>query len=142
MQLRPSRYFVYSERHTEVNWKEKPALIAYTGGLVDVNQRVTFSVNKDGRFKAYIGHGTYPSVEMTVNGSMYYQYSAQSFTFSHGNNLSLSGINPATKINALVTQRISDQLNSKYRTTNRAIFKGFTAAPNGWNYSQLQWKKY
>ena len=76
--------------------------------------------------------------KVDIRRKNYYNYSAQSFVYTHGLNTENY---PGTAIEAAVQQRVSDTQNTAYRKTNRATFMGFTAYPNGWR-SSLQWSTY
>lgn len=134
-------YKVSLEKHTEANWKEVGGLDAL-GSRVDVNQKISITINSAGKMSFDIGHGTYPSVRMSLSGLEHpisiYQYSARSFLYSHANNL-LSDQNYEGQ--AMMQQRTSDAQNAGHRTTNQATFNGFTSAPFLWHAS-LNWFMY
>jgi RHS repeat-associated protein len=127
------------ETHTEANWKEVNGL-DMLGSRVDVNQKLNVKIDASGKVSIDIGHGTYPSVRMDIPGvsNMPYQYSAQSFLYSHANHL-LS--DPSYEGQAMMQQRRSDVENAAYRGINQATFRGFTSAPFLWH-SSLSWTMY
>ncbi|AYB32727.1 hypothetical protein D4L85_20040 [Chryseolinea soli] len=109
------------------------------GGAVDVNQKITVNINTAGQFYVEIGHGVYPSVRMSIPGvaEVYYQYSTQSFVYSHA--VTMTGLQ--YPMDAMIQQRISDKENTQFRQTNTAIFQGFTSMPSPLR-STLQWFTY
>tara|TARA_B100000674_G_scaffold238616_1_gene196111 strand:- start:1364 stop:4846 length:3483 start_codon:yes stop_codon:yes gene_type:complete len=156
-------YSLDVETHTTTPKVETIGLKLF-GSNVDVNQKINFSIDSDGKLNIDVGHGTYPSVTMKVNSlskdfedKYYYQYAAQSFIHSHATNIkmlkrlagnifirtfvdNMDHLNKALE-RANRYQRYSDAQNTEYRKTNKANFSGFTAGPTDPNsYSSLKWK--
>jgi len=62
------------EQHTEVNQVESVGLKAMHGRIVDVAQDLTVKIGKDGAMSATIMHGTFPSVDVKMNGNVAYEF--------------------------------------------------------------------
>ena len=98
------------------------------GKNVDVNQELSINLDANGLLKINMVHGTYPSVEMMVGNSNWYQYQQQSFLQSHatrfwGVSAPLWVSHPAFFIRLMQReqQAINDNksMNQNYQKTNK-----------------------
>jgi hypothetical protein len=115
------------DRHTEVGNVEKPGLWALGGSVVDVNQRMEFTIDGSGYLSIQIGHGTFPSVKIDIVNSVgiEYQYLEHSYILSHGD----GDFMRFHRADGYHRQFQSIQANKEYAKTNRSFirFTGYTA---------------
>ncbi|SKA47078.1 RHS repeat-associated core domain-containing protein [Chitinophaga eiseniae] len=129
------------EQHTEVNKVEAIGLKIMHGRLVDVAQDLTVKIGKDGAMSATIMHGTFPSVDVKMNGNTAYQFRQHSFLLSqsiYGGWYGSVGREAAGQ----PYQRTSDAVNLLNRSKQAPYmnFGGFNASPvNPKKYSKISW---
>jgi hypothetical protein len=119
-------------------------MTALHGRKVDVAQDLRITIDKDGKLKVNIYHGTYPSVEGKVNGQSVYNFAEHSFLLSHSEttnpkSLRFSLIN---LIKGKMYQEASDKANLVNRSKQAIYmnFGGFMAPPKDpKSYSNISW---
>ena len=130
------------EQHTTTNPGVSAGMYVAHGRLVDVNQNLRITVGKDGKLTAYVMHGTYPSVDLTVNGSAQYQFREHSFMLSHSKSTDPSSFWywPPNVLTGKEVQAQSDAQNliNRSKQAPYIIFSGFSSAPvNPKTYSNI-----
>ncbi|NSL85545.1 hypothetical protein ECE50_001800 [Chitinophaga sp. Mgbs1] len=129
------------EQHTEVNKIEAIGPKLMHGRKVDVAQDLTIKVGKDGSMSATIMHGTFPSVDVKLNGNTAYQFRQHSFLLSqsiYGGWYGAVGKGAAGR----PYQQVSDATNLINRSKQAPYinFGGFNASPvNPNKYSKIAW---
>jgi len=122
------------EQHTTTNDVISIGMKIAHGRIVDVNQDLRITIGKGGKLTAYVMHGTYPSVDLTVNGTAQYQFREHSFMLSHSKSTDPSNWFHYWPPNVSTGKEVQGQSDAQ-NLINRSkqapyiIFSGFNAAP-------------
>jgi hypothetical protein len=143
-QLSDGSYVGGFEQHTELNKFISAGLQALHGRKVDVAQDLRITIDRDGKLKATLMHGTFPSVSATMNGKSVYQFAHHSFLLSHSKTTDPSDIRFSIKnvIEGKMFQEVSDKINliNRSKQAPYLYFGGFNSAPvNPKKYSAISW---
>ncbi len=130
------------EQHTTTNAVVSAGMYAAHGRLVDVNQDLTVTIDNKGKLSMSIMHGTYPSVDLSVNRILQYQFREHSFLLSHSKSTDPSSFwyFPLNVKEGYKVQEQSDIQNLTNRSKQAPYinFSGFSSAPvNPKKYSAL-----
>lgn len=123
------------EQHTEVNLLEKPFLLAWAGGLVDVNVHMYIEINEQGALKLNLAHGTFPSVSTYIGSETdlfktpVYDYQQASFLSTHSSNPLV--YDAAKSANMTRIQQVSNEIAKKLINKGWVHFMGFNAGTSG-----------